>query len=82
MTIHHGLSNANCIIVSVMSHNTLHTDWWGTPRWSKISDCITAGNGDTCAILKPNKISIYSYKNDTAEDSKTVTYKIVLMKIS
>ncbi len=64
-----------------MSHNTMHTDWWGTPRNASISGSVVAGNGDTCVILKPDKINIHSYKANNAEVAKNVTYKIVLMKI-
>lgn len=76
-----GFTNTNCVVISVMSHNTIHTDWWGTPRYHAHSSSVTTGNGDTCVILKPNNITVHSYKANNEEARKDVTFKIVLMKV-
>lgn len=42
-----------------MSHNTMHTDWWGTPRNASISGSVVAGKwGYMCDIkTRQNKYS-------------------------
>lgn len=76
-----GFTKDNCVVVSIMSHNTVHTDWWATPQ-SPTSSSLLLGNGDTKAIFKPTAITIMSSKAHTDAARSNVTYKLVLMKIS
>jgi len=76
-----GFTNTNCVVLSVMSHNNVHADWWGTSRSHTINATAVAGNGDTCAILKPDKITIHSYKLANEQDRNDVAFKIILIKI-
>ena len=76
-----GLTKDNCMIISLMSHNTLHNDWWSTSYNSKYSDSMTKGSGDLVATLKPNNITVASNKVSTQEDRKDVTFKLILMKL-
>lgn len=76
-----GFTKDNCVVVSIMSHNTVHTDWWATPQ-SPTSSSYMLGNGDTKAIFKPTAITIMSSKAHTDAARSDVTYKLVLMKIS
>ena len=76
-----GFTNTNCVVISVMSHNSIHADWWGTPRSHTINANAVVGNGDTCAILKPDKITIHSYKLVNEQERDDIAFKIVLMKI-
>lgn len=76
-----GFNKDNCAVLSVMSHNTSHTDWWSTPKYSGMPSSSIAGNGDTCVMLKPNNITIQSYKVNTSEPRKDVTFKVVLIKV-
>lgn len=76
-----GFNKDNCAVLSVMSHNTSHTDWWSTPKYSGMPSSSIAGNGDTCVMLKPNNITIQSHKVNTSEPRKDVTFKVVLIKV-
>lgn len=76
-----GFNNNNCIIISLMSHNTLHTDWWCTTSTSRYSSAMITGSGDLCARLKSDRITISSNKVSIEEDRKDITFKITLMKL-
>nr|DAL11256.1 MAG TPA_asm: hypothetical protein [Caudoviricetes sp.] len=76
-----GFTKDNCIVVSIMSHNTVHIDWWATPQ-TPSSSSMLLGNGDTKVILKPSGITIMSAKVASVAARKDVTYKLVIMKIS
>lgn len=75
-----GFNKDNCVIISVMSHNTSNTNW-ATPSKASATSTIV-GNGETYAILMSDKIRVSSAKCDTAAPRKDVTFKLVLMKIS
>lgn len=76
-----GFNNNNCIIISLMSHNTLHNDWWSTSSNSKYSNSMIKGSGDLTATLKSDNIAVSANKVNTEEDGKDVTFKITLMKL-
>ena len=75
-----GFNKDNCVIISVMSHNTSNTNW-ATPSKASATSTIV-GNGETYAILMSDKIRVSSAKCDTAAPRKDVTFKLVLMKIA
>ena len=74
-------NNNNCIVISLMSHNTMHTDWWSTVSNSKNSSSMLIGSGDLCARLKSDKITVSANKVANEEDRKDITFKITLMKL-
>lgn len=76
-----GFNYNNCIIISLMSHNTMHEDWWSTSSNSKYTNSMIKGSGDLTATLKPDNITVSSNKVTTEEDRKDVTFKITLMKL-
>ena len=76
-----GFNYNNCIIISLMSHNTMHEDWWSTSSNSKYTNSMLKGSGDLTATLKPDNIMVSSNKVTTEEDRKDVTFKITLMKL-
>ena len=76
-----GFNSENCIIISLMSHNTLHTDWWCTTTNTKNASAGIAGSGDLTARLKPAGITVSSNKVAVEEYRKNVTFKITLMKL-
>ena len=76
-----GFNYNNCIIISLMSHNTMHEDWWSTSSNSKYTNSMIKGSGDLTATLKPDNIMVSSNKVTTEEDRKDVTFKITLMKL-
>lgn len=75
-----GFNKDNCVIISVMSHNTSNTNW-ATPSKASATSTIV-GNGETYAILMSDKIRVSSAKCDTAAPRRDVTFKLVLMKIA
>lgn len=75
-----GFNKDNCVIISVMSHNTSNTNW-ATPSKAS-STSIIVGNGETYAILMSDRIRVSSAKCDTAAPRQDVTFKLVLMKIA
>lgn len=75
-----GFTKDNCTVISVISHNTTHTDWWSTPSSAAFSNTALLGNGDTTVILKPDNITVMSSKVDCLMPRKDVTFKIMLMK--
>lgn len=75
-----GFNKDNCVIISVMSHNTSNTNW-ATPSKASATSIIV-GNGETYAILMSDRIRVSSAKCDTAAPRKDVTFKLVLMKIA
>lgn len=76
-----GFTKDNCVIVSVMSHSSVHTDYWSTQLGNSTSASVMFGNFGF-ATLKPSKIRYASNKLSDDQSSQTITYKIVLMKIS
>ena len=82
ITYPNGFNSENCIIISLMSHNTLHTDWWCTTTNTKNVSAGIAGSGDLTARLKPAGITVSSNKVAVEENRKDVTFKITLMKLS
>lgn len=76
-----GFNNENCIVISLMSHNTLHSDWWCTVTNSSYSYSMITGSGDLSTRLKPDVITISSMKVAHEEKRKDVTFKITLMKL-
>lgn len=77
-----GYTKDNCVVLSVMSHGTVRTDYWSTPMTSDSSPSMLLGNGDVVVSLKPNLITVRSDKVATEQSRQDITYKIVLMKVS
>ena len=76
-----GFNNENCVVVSLMSHNTLHTDWWCTTSNSKLPSASIMGSGDLTVKLKTDSVSVSSNKSATSESRRDITFKVVLMKL-
>lgn len=76
-----GFNSENCVVVSLMSHNTLHADWWCTTSNSKLPSAGLMGSGDLTVKLKTDSISVSSNKGATSEPRRDVTFKAVLMKL-
>lgn len=77
-----GFTKDNCAVISLMGHNTTHTDYWSTTINSEDALSLSLGNGDLVATLKPSSIRIMSNKPSDAASRKDVTFKLVLMKIN
>ena len=75
-----GFNGSNCVIISLMSHNSIHPDWWNT-RTSADGVGYAAGSQDLRAALKPNEFTVWSTKASTAQSRNDVTFKITLMKL-
>ena len=77
-----GFNKDNCVVVSILSHNSVHTDWWATPTSNEqVTTTMIRGNGNTSVVLKPDKVSISSFKANKAQSRDDVSYKITLMKV-
>ena len=76
-----GFTKDNCVVISLMSHNTVNEDRWSTPISSQHSSVALLGNGDTEVILETDNIRIMSFKNDDAMPRNDVSFKITLMKL-
>lgn len=77
-----GFTKDNCVVVSLMSHNIVYTDYWSTSGGQVANSMATMLGNATTATLKPSAIRIAAHKAAAAEAQKDVTYKVVLMKIS
>lgn len=75
-----GFSNKNCVVISLMSHNTLHEDQWSTMGIIN-SASVVSGNGNLHARLTSQDIVITVEKMNTAEQRRDVTFRLVLMKL-
>ena len=76
-----GFNSENCVVVSLMSHNSFHTDYWSTTLTSNSPSSMLLGNADLMVTLKPEKIRILSNKNGVGQSRRDVTFKLVLMKL-
>lgn len=76
-----GFTKDNCCIVSLLSHSATKTDYWSTQTNALDSLTIILGNA-CCVTLKPEKIRIAANKVNDSQPTNTITYKLVLMKIS
>ena len=75
-----GYTSENCVVVSLMSHNTLHSDHWCTTGQVDALS-IMQGNGNLFARLTPESITISVEKLSTGEQRRDVTFRLVLMKV-
>lgn len=76
-----GYNRDNCVIISLMAYN--HS--WESKIWSTVGvtgKSTEMGSYGLRASLRSDDIGVELYKVNEAESSKTVTIRVVLMKIS
>lgn len=76
-----GFKKDNCVVISIMSHNDVRTDRWSTPGPNDGLSMLL-GNGSLISSLTEDGVWVSAEKANSGEDSKTITVKIVLMKIA
>lgn len=76
-----GFNKDNCVVISLMAHNELVTERWGTLSITAAS-AATLGTYNLRAIFNPNEIWIDTLKADVVQSRSDVTFRLVLMKVS
>lgn len=75
-----GFTKDNCIVTGLMSHGTVHQDYWSTQSSTNTSLGITLGN--LCVVvLMPEKIKVLADKVADSQKSSTIDYRFILTKI-
>lgn len=75
-----GFTSGNCVVISALSHNTNHQDYWSTPGDADVAGQVL-GNGNLIVILQSDCIKVRSDKPNVSASRSDVTFKIVLMKV-
>ncbi len=76
-----GFKQDNCIIISILATSDLVAQGWNTPA-DATSPAYIRGCSDVCAQLLEDKIRVIASKVVAGQPSKTIIYRIVLMKIN
>lgn len=70
-----------CYVISILSHNSVHPDWWATPQETSLASSIMVlGNGNIRVTLKPDKITVTARKNSTDQPRNDIVFRVMLMK--
>lgn len=75
-----GYTQSNCVPISVLAKYS--TKGWATMIPAERTITSLYGNGNIACILESDKIVYRHTKADEQESSKTINYKVVLMKVS